>query len=105
MDPLNLSMFRAYDIRTPSSLLIDELSIRLARAEAVYFRDVLGVKGVIVAHDARSSGPRYLELATGEYLRAGLDVLVIPGVCSTSMFYFAAMFHPEFAAVMCGASH
>ena len=35
---LNLSMFRAYDIRTPSSLLTPELAERLARAEAVYIR-------------------------------------------------------------------
>ena len=34
-DQLNHSMFRAYDIRTPSSLLTPELAERLARAEAV----------------------------------------------------------------------
>ena len=37
-DPLNLSMFRAYDIRTPAAHLTPELAERLARAEAVYFR-------------------------------------------------------------------
>ena len=41
-DQLNLSMFRAYDIRTPSSLLTPELAERLARAEAFYIREVLG---------------------------------------------------------------
>jgi len=105
MDNLNLSMFRAYDIRTPSSQLIDPLAARLARAEAVYFRDVVGVNGVLVAHDARSSGPHYLQIGAEEFARAGLDVVVVPGVCSTSMFYFAAMRHPEMAAVMFGASH
>jgi hypothetical protein len=35
-DQLNLSMFRAYDIRTPSSLLTPEHADRLARAEAFY---------------------------------------------------------------------
>ncbi len=105
MNDLNLSMFRAYDIRTPSELLTDDLSARLARAEAAYFRDDLGVTGVVAAHDARSSGPRYLEIAVREYTRAGLNVLVVPGVCSTSMFYFAAMRHPDLAAVMFGASH
>jgi phosphomannomutase len=105
MDELNLSMFRAYDIRTPSSQLPDHLAVRLTRAEAVYFRDVVGAKAVLVAHDARSSGPRYLQIGAEEFARSGLDVIVVPGVCSTSMFYYAAMRHPEMAAVMFGASH
>ena len=57
MDDLNLSMFRAYDIRTPSDRLTLPLAERLARAEASYFREVLGVRGVVVAHDARRTGP------------------------------------------------
>lgn len=105
MSDLNLSMFRAYDIRTPSELLTDSLASRLARAEAAYFLNTLQAVSVVVAHDARSSGPRYLEIATVEYTRSGLDVIVIPGVCSTSQFYFAAMRHPGMAAVMFGASH
>lgn len=104
-DNLNLSMFRAYDIRTPAEALSPELARRLSAAEAVYFRDVLGVSGVLVAHDARSTGPQYLSLATDEYLRAGLDVLHLSGVSSTSYFYFAAMCHSDRAAVMFGASH
>ncbi|HSV72847.1 MAG TPA: hypothetical protein VLH79_03715 [Chthonomonadales bacterium] len=105
MSDLNLSMFRAYDIRTPSAALTDELAVRLARAEAAYFLDTLGARGVLVAHDARSTGPRYLHLGVRAYTEAGLDVVVVPGVCSTSMFYFAAMEHPDYAAVMFGASH
>jgi phosphomannomutase len=102
---LNLSMFRAYDIRTPAEALPDVLAERLARAEAVYYRDVLGVPGVVVARDARASGPGYLELAADVYARAGLDVVVLPHVSSTCMFYFAAMRHPHLAGVMIGASH
>ena len=105
MDALNLSMFRAYDIRTPSADLPDHLAIRLAHAEAIYYRDVLRAPGVLVARDARESGPRYLELAADVYRRAGLDVLVVPQVASTCMFYFAAMKHPQYAGVMVGASH
>ena len=44
MDELNESMFRAYDIRTPSALLTNDLAARLARAEAAYFRDALGAQ-------------------------------------------------------------
>lgn len=98
-------MFRAYDIRTPASKLPPDLASRLARAEARYYRDVLGARAVIVAHDARRTGPRYLTLATAEYQRAGLDVLYLPGVCSTSLLYYAAMRYPDCAAVMIGASH
>ena len=105
MIDLNLSMFRAYDIRTPSSQLTEEHAIRLCRAEAVYFRKVCGVTGVLVAHDARSSGPGYMEIGAVEYARAGLEVIIVPQVCSTSMFYYAAMEHAHMAAVMFGASH
>ncbi|WP_165250519.1 phosphoglucomutase [Paludisphaera soli] len=104
-DDLNLSMFRAYDIRTPSALLTPELSGRLARAEARYFRDVLDAPGVVIAHDARSTGPRHLTMAADAYRDAGLEVVVLPGVSSTSLFYYAAMRHPDLAAVMFGASH
>jgi phosphomannomutase len=105
MTELNISMFRAYDIRTPSENLTDQLALRLAQAEAVYFRKELGVSGVLVAHDARSTGPHYLEIASEIYRQSGLDVTVVPGVCSTSMFYFASMKYPELAAVLFGASH
>jgi len=102
---LNLSMIRAYDIRTPAEALTPELAERLAWAEAAYFRRVLGVPGVVVAHDARRSGPRYLEIAVEVFRAAGLEVVHLPGVCSSSYFYFAAMQHPDCAAVMFGASH
>lgn len=105
MNDLNLSMFRAYDIRTQADALTPALSERLARAEARYFRQTLGVSGVVAAHDARLSGPRYLTAAAKIYQEAGLDVVWIPGVTSTSMFYFTVMQHPDYAAVMFGASH
>lgn len=105
MTDINLSMFRAYDIRTPAEALTSALAQRLAHAEARYYRDVLRASGVVVARDARASGPAYMELAVDIYARAGLDVVVLPQVSSTCMFYFAAMKHPAFAGVMIGASH
>jgi len=104
-DQLNLSMFRAYDIRTPSSLLTPDLAARLARAEARYIRDDLGATGVVVAHDARRTGPQYLTIAMSAFRDSGLDVVYLPGACSTSYFYYAAMRHPRYAAVIVGASH
>jgi phosphomannomutase len=104
-DELNLSMFRAYDIRTPSALLTPELAERLAWAEACYIRDGLGAPGVVIAHDARRTGPHYLGIATEVFRRAGLEVVYLPGACSTSYLYYGAMCHPRFAGVMVGASH
>lgn len=104
-DELNLSMFRAYDIRTPADRLSDSLYDRLASAEAVYFRDVLGADGVVLTHDARRRGPRFLSIAADVFLNAGLDVIYLPGVTSTCQFYYGAMRHPNLAAVMIGASH
>ncbi len=105
VNDLNMSMFRAYDIRTPANALPDPLAERLARAEVAYYRDVLKASGVLVARDARASGSHYMELAADVYRRSGLDVTIIPHVASTCMFYFTAMTHPELAAVMIGASH
>lgn len=105
MDDLNLSMFRANDIRTPADRLPEPLARRLAQAEAVYFADVVGTTGVVLAHDARASGPRMLEIAAEEYRAAGLDVLVVPGITGACQLYYAAMRHPDLAAVMIGASH
>ncbi|HEX8200468.1 MAG TPA: hypothetical protein VF590_08270, partial [Isosphaeraceae bacterium] len=104
-DERNLSMFRAYDIRTPAERLTPELADRLARAEARYFREVLGAPGVVLAHDARSTGPRYLTIAAEAFCAAGLEVVYLPGACTTSCLYYAAMRHPRHAAVMIGASH
>jgi phosphomannomutase len=104
-DQLNLSMFRAYDIRTPSSLLTPELAARLARAEACYIHDDLGASGVVVAHDARRTGPQYLSITIEAFRAADLNVVYLPGTCSTSYFYYAAARHPDHAAVIVGASH
>lgn len=104
-DDLNLSMFRAYDIRTPASRLMPELARRLADAEAVYFREVLNTDSVVIAHDARLTGPSYLMIAARAYQQAGLDVLYLPGISSASYFYYVAMRHPQSAGVLLGASH
>ena len=74
-DPLNLSMFRAYDIRTPSSLLTAELAQRLARAEACYFRDVLGAPGVITSR--RPENHTFSQARRSERLPSG---------CATYLF-------------------
>ncbi len=66
---------------------------------------MLGAPGVVVAHDARRTGPQYLTITIDAFRAAGLDVVYLPGASSTSYFYYAAMRHPRFAAVIVGASH
>jgi len=105
MQDLNLSMFRANDIRTPASRLPDELAQRLARAEAVYLAKIVGAPGAVLAHDARATGPHMLDIAAEEYAAAGLEVVVLPCTSGVCQLYYAAMRHPHLAAVMFGASH
>ena len=50
---LNLSMFKAYDIRTKSVSLNKEITNRLMRAFGRYFLEVLKCKSVVIARDAR----------------------------------------------------
>ena len=58
-----------------------------------------------MAHDARRTGPQYLTITIDAFRNAGLDVIYLPGACSTSYFYHAAMRHPRLAAIIVGASH
>lgn len=105
MTELNLSMFRAYDIRTPAKNLSLELAERLARAEAKYFREQLGAKKIVLARDARLSGAGYLELGVRVFQESGFEVLVNPDVSSTCLFYYSCMRNPEAAGIIYGASH
>lgn len=105
MTGLNLSMFKAYDIRTPARQLTLDLSERLAYAEASYFRDQLGVNKVILCREARLSGPQYLEQGIRIFRDLGFEVLAAPQVSSTCLFYYTCMRHPDAAGIMYGASH
>jgi phosphomannomutase len=105
MTDLNLSMFRAYDIRTHADDLSLENAERLARAEARYFREQLGARKIVLARDARLSGPRYLEVGVRVFEECGFEVLVNPRVSSTCLFYYTCMRHPDAAGIIYGASH
>ncbi len=104
-DRLNLSMFKAYDIRTPAEELPLHLSERLAYANAYYFREVLCTNKIVLCRDARLSGAQYLEQATEIFKSLGFQVYLYPLVSSTSMFYFSCMQHMDAAGIMYGASH
>lgn len=102
---LNLSMFRAYDIRTPSEKLTLELSERLAHAIAYYFRNVLKTNKVILCRDTRLSGAQYLEQGIDIFKSLGFQVLTYPLESSTCMFYFTCLQNLDAAGIMYGASH
>lgn len=102
---LNISMFKAYDIRTRSTELTHALSLRLIQAVGRYFQDVLRVSTVVLGRDARLAAPALLELAVDIFAEMGLEVLVNPLQISTSQFYFSCMQNPHAAAVMFTASH
>lgn len=102
---LNLSMFRAYDIRTPSEKLTPELFERLAHSTACYFRNVLKTNKVILCRDTRLSGAQYLEQGINIFKSLGFTVLTYPLESSTCMFYFNCLQHMDAAGIMYGASH
>ncbi|NMA21959.1 MAG: hypothetical protein GX938_00380, partial [Spirochaetales bacterium] len=54
---LNISMFKAYDIRTQSAALTASLKQRLIRALGRYFKEVLQVESVVIGRDARLYAP------------------------------------------------
>ena len=105
MQDLNLGMFKAYDIRTKSELLDDNLLRRLSFSIGRYLRDTVRVGKVIIARDARLSSPRVMEQMMESCVSLGLDVLVNPLQLSTCEFYYTCMQYPECAAVMITASH
>ena len=101
---LNMSMFKAYDIRTKSESLPKESSIRLLESIARYYREILTVDTVILGRDARLAAPRLMEEALEIFPAFGLDVIVNPQ-SSTCQFYFSCMQHPSAGGIMFTASH
>ena len=63
MDNLNLTMFKQYDIRTRHNAIDDIQKNRLYNAVALYIRDSVKAKSVVIGRDARLYVP---ELAEGE---------------------------------------
>ena len=102
---LNLSMFKAYDIRTQSSRLTAELSRRLLAAIGRYIREVLRADSVVLGRDARLAAPALMELAIELFPAMGIAVILNPLQSSTCLFYFSCMRNPGSAAIMFTASH
>lgn len=105
MEDLNLGMFKSYDIRTKNHNLTDELRIRLCNAVALYYRDVLKVKSVVICRDARLYVPQIAQDMTAVMRKAGIGVYLNPLPISTCQFYFTCMQYKESAGLMLTASH
>ena len=105
MKDLNLPMFKQYDIRTKYKNVDDELKIRLYNAVALYVRDTLAAKSVVICRDARLNVPEIAEGLSKYLRRAGVDVFINPLPISTCQFYYTCMQHRDSAGIMVTASH
>lgn len=101
----NLDMFKAYDIRTKSNKLTDEVLSALASAIAAYFKDDLKVSSAVIARDARSEGPRVMDALISSLTGLGIEVFYNPDEISTCQFYYMCMKKRNSAGIMITASH
>lgn len=102
---LNLSMFKVYDIRTKAQNLTPEIKEWLYNAIALYYKNSVKAKSIIICRDARLSAPDLAEGLAQMFLLAGIDVYLNPLPISTCQFYFSCMQHPEASGIMVTASH
>lgn len=105
MDNLNLTMFKQYDIRTRHNAIDDIQKNRLYNAVALYIRDSVKAKSVVIGRDARLYVPELAEGLADMLRKAGVDVLINPLPISTCQFYYTCMQHRQSAGIMVTASH
>ncbi|MBO4394303.1 MAG: hypothetical protein J5800_08165 [Spirochaetales bacterium] len=105
MENLNLTMFKQYDIRTRHNALTDPIKERLYNAVAIYLRDYVKAKSVVIGRDARLYVPELAEGLARVARKAGIEVLINPLPISTCQFYFSCMMHRDSAGIMVTASH
>ncbi len=105
MCDLNEGMFKLYDIRTKKEKLSEENKIRLCNAVAVYYRDCVKAKSVVICRDTRLYVAEVAEALTDALRQAGLDVYLNPLPISTCQFYYTCMQRLDSAGIMVTASH
>lgn len=102
---LNLSMFKAYDIRTKSKNLNPYIINRLVKAIGRYYTEIIKCKSVVIARDARLSAPSIMQQAIDYFVSIGIDVIINPAQISTCQFYYSCMQNLNSAGIMITASH
>lgn len=105
MDNLNLGMFKAYDIRTKSGNLTEDIIEKLLKAIVKYYKDYLKVDSVVICRDARLSAPSLMEKLVDKFLQVGLEVFCNPLQSGTCTFYYSCMQHLTSGGIMITASH
>ncbi|NLV23646.1 MAG: phosphomannomutase [Deltaproteobacteria bacterium] len=100
-EKLNLSCFKAYDIRgrVPEEL-DEELAWRIGRVYAEWLKP----RRVVVGRDVRLSGPALAQALSRGLREAGAEVFDI-GLCGTEEVYFATFHFAMDGGIMVTASH
>lgn len=98
---MNLSCFKAYDIRgRVPSVLNESLARQIAYAYALEFLP----KTVVIGHDARLSGSALYSAVAEGLISAGVDVTGI-GMCGTEEIYYATFAKGYDGGIMITGSH
>lgn len=105
MCDLNEGMFKLYDIRTKKEKLSEENKVRLCSAVAVYYRDCVKAKSVVICRDTRLYVAEIAEALVYALREAGLNVYLNPLPISTCQFYYTCMQRLDSAGIMVTASH
>jgi phosphomannomutase len=101
MEHINISIFKAYDIRGIYPTEIDgDLVFKISQAYAKY----INPKTIIVGHDMRLCGKEFSDRATEGLVEAGVNVIDI-GLVSTDQLYFAVVDLKTDGGIMATASH
>ncbi|MDJ1006651.1 MAG: phosphomannomutase/phosphoglucomutase [Paracoccaceae bacterium] len=98
---MNLSCFKAYDIR---GILGETLDDAIARRIGRAFAETVGPGEVVVGHDARASSPGLADALISGLTERGASVVDI-GLCGTEEVYFATGHRAAAGGVMVTASH
>ena len=98
---INLSAFKAYDVRgrIPDEINADFI-YQIARAYAAFLKP----KKICVGHDIRLTSREFAEAAMRGLTDSGVDVLDI-GLCGTEGTYFATFHYKLDGGLMITASH
>ena len=98
---IDLTCFKAYDIRGEIGVNIDEdIAYRIGRATAQHFK----AKTVVIGFDARETSPAFAAAAARGVMDAGSDVLSI-GMAGTEEMYWAVTEFGACAGIEVTASH
>ena len=98
---IDLTCFKAYDIRGEIDVNIDEdIAYRIGRATAQHFK----AKTVVIGFDARETSPAFAAAAARGVMDAGSDVLSI-GMAGTEEMYWAVTEFGACAGIEVTASH